>query len=97
MNNIQELNFPKDMSEEKKQFLIEAIQGSCHLGKNELLPYLTKLIRSSKEKHLEFSDEEIRFIIIALRSGSTPEQRAYIDQFLSKAKDNKNNNSSDNS
>ena len=77
-----QIPFPEDISEEKKQFLTEAIEGSKNLKKQELLPYLTRLIRVSKEKKLSFTDEEIKFIITAIKDNSTAEQNQYIDQIL---------------
>lgn len=77
-----QIPFPEDISEEKKQFLTEAIEGSKNLKRQELLPYLTRLIRASKEKNLSFTDEEIKFIITAIKTNSTPEQNQYIDKIL---------------
>lgn len=77
-----QIPFPEDISEEKKVFLTEAIEGSKNLKRHELLPYLTRLIRASKEKNLSFTDEEIKFIITAIKNNSTPEQNQYIDQIL---------------
>lgn len=77
-----QIPFPEDISEEKKQFLTEAIEGSKNLKRQELLPYLTRLIRASKEKNLSFTDEEIKFIITAIKNNSTPEQNQYIDKIL---------------
>lgn len=77
-----QIPFPEDISEEKKQFLTQAIEGSKNLKRQELLPYLTRLIRASKEKNLSFTDEEIKFIITAIKNNSTPEQNQYIDKIL---------------
>lgn len=77
-----QIPFPEDISEEKKQFLTEAIEGSKNLKRQELLPYLTRLIRASKEKNLSFTDEEIKFIITAIKNNSTPEQNQYIDKII---------------
>lgn len=80
------LTLPDDMSDEKREFLTEAIEGSRGLKKNELLPYLTRLIKTSKEKNLQFTDEEIKFIIMAIRAGSSPEQNQYIDKIINGVK-----------
>lgn len=76
------IKLPEDMSPEKVDFLTEAIEGSRNLKKQELLPYLTRLIRVSKEKQLTFTDAEIQFIIAAIRSSSSTEQNKYIDQLM---------------
>lgn len=76
------IKLPEDMSLEKVDFLTEAIEGSRNLKKQELLPYLTRLIRVSKEKQLTFTDAEIQFIIAAIRSSSSTEQNKYIDQLM---------------
>lgn len=76
------IKLPEDMSKEKIDFLTQAVEGSRNLKKQELLPYLTRLIRVSKEKQLTFTDSEIQFIIAAIRSSSSPEQNQYIDQLM---------------
>ncbi|MDE6712670.1 MAG: hypothetical protein K2K20_02940 [Lachnospiraceae bacterium] len=76
------IKLPEDMSKEKIDFLTQAVEGSRNLKKQELLPYLTRLIRVSKEKQLTFTDAEIQFIIAAIRSSSSPEQNQYIDQLM---------------
>lgn len=76
------IKLPEDMSKEKIDFLTQAIEGSRNLKKQELLPYLTRLIRVSKEKQLTFTDGEVQFIIAAIRSSSSPEQNQYIDQLM---------------
>lgn len=80
------IKLPEDMSEEKVEFLTQAIEGSRNLKKQELLPYLTRLMRVSKEKQLTFTDSEIQFIIAAIRSSSSPEQNKYIDQLMQESK-----------
>ncbi len=80
------IKLPEDMSEEKVEFLSQAIEGSRNLKKQELLPYLTRLMRVSKEKQLTFTDSEIQFIIAAIRSSSSPEQNKYIDQLMQESK-----------
>ncbi len=76
------IKLPDDMSPEKVDFLNEAIEGSRNLKKQELLPYLTRLMRISKEKQLTFTDAEIQFIIAAIRNNSSAEQNKYIDQLM---------------
>ena len=76
------IKLPEDMSKEKIDFLTQAVEGSRNLKKQELLPYLTRLIRVSKENQLTFTDAEIQFIIAAIRSSSSPEQNQYIDQLM---------------
>lgn len=76
------IKLPEDMSKEKIDFLTQAIEGSQNLKKQELLPYLTRLMRISKEKQLTFTDAEIQFIIAAIRSSSSTEQNKYIDQLM---------------
>lgn len=76
------IKLPEDMSKEKIDFLTQAVEGSRNLKKQELLPYLTRLMRISKEKQLTFTDAEIQFIIAAIRSSSSPEQNRYIDQLM---------------
>ncbi len=76
------IKLPEDMSPEKAEFLTEAIEGSRNLKKQELLPYLTRLIRVSKEKQLTFTDAEIQFIMAAIRSSSSAEQNQYIDYLM---------------
>lgn len=76
------IKLPEDMSKEKIDFLTQAVEGSRNLKKQELLPYLTRLMRISKEKQLTFTDAEIQFIIAAIRSSSSPEQNQYIDQLM---------------
>lgn len=76
------IKLPENMSKEKIDFLTQAIEGSQNLKKQELLPYLTRLMRISKEKQLTFTDAEIQFIIAAIRSSSSPEQNKYIDQLM---------------
>lgn len=76
------IKLPEDMSKEKIDFLTQAIEGSRNVKKQELLPYLTRLMRISKEKQLTFTDAEIQFIIAAIRSSSSPEQNKYIDQLM---------------
>lgn len=76
------IKLPEDMSKEKIDFLTQAIEGSQNLKKQELLPYLTRLIRISKEKQLTFTDAEIQFIIAAIRNNSSAEQNKYIDQLM---------------
>lgn len=76
------IKLPEDMSKEKIDFLTQAIEGSQNLKKQELLPYLTRLMRISKEKQLTFTDAEIQFIIAAIRSNSSAEQNKYIDQLM---------------
>lgn len=76
------IKLPENMPKEKIDFLTQAIEGSRNLKKQELLPYLTRLIRVSKEKQLTFTDAEIQFIIAAIRSSSSPEQNKYIDQLM---------------
>lgn len=80
------IKLPEDMSKEKIDFLTEAIEGSRNLKKQELLPYLTRLIRVSKEKQLTFTDGEIQFIITAIRNSSSKEQNQYIDQLMQEAR-----------
>lgn len=76
------IKLPENMSKEKIDFLTDAVEGSRNLKKQELLPYLTRLMRISKEKQLTFTDGEIQFIIAAIRSSSSPEQNQYIDQLI---------------
>lgn len=76
------IKLPEDMSQDKIDFLTEAIEGSRNLKKQELLPYLTRLMRISKEKQLTFTDAEVQFIISAIRNSSSPEQNQYIDQLM---------------
>lgn len=76
------IKLPENMSQEKIDFLTDAVEGSRNLKKQELLPYLTRLMRVSKEKQLTFTDGEIQFIIAAIRSSSSPEQNQYIDQLI---------------
>lgn len=80
------IKLPEDMSKAKIDFLTEAIEGSRNLKKQELLPYLTRLIRVSKEKQLTFTDTEIQFIIAAIRNSSSAEQNQYIDQLMQESK-----------
>ena len=83
---LDSLTLPDDMSDEKREFLTEAIEGSRSLKKNELLPYLTRLIKTSKEKNLQFTDDEIKIVIMAIRAGSSPEQNQYIDKIINGVK-----------
>lgn len=76
------IKLPENMSKEKIDFLTDAVEGSRNLKKQELLPYLTRLMRISKEKQLTFTDGEIQFIIAAIRSSSSAEQNQYIDQLI---------------
>lgn len=76
------IKLPEDMSQEKIDFLTNAIEGSRNLKKHELLPYLTRLMRISKEKQLTFTDAEVQFIIAAIRNSSSPEQNQYIDHLM---------------
>lgn len=80
------IKLPENMSKEKIDFLTDAIEGSRNLKQQELLPYLTRLIRVSKEKQLTFTDGEIQFIIAAIRNSSSKEQNQYIDQLMQESK-----------
>lgn len=76
------IKLPEDMSQEKIDFLTQAVEGSRSLKKQELLPYLTRLMRIAKEKQLTFTDAEIQFIMAAIRNSSSPEQNQYIDYLM---------------
>lgn len=80
------IKLPEDMSKEKIDFLTDAVEGSRNLKKQELLPYLTRLMRVAKEKQLTFTDAEIQFIMAAIRSSSSPKQKQSIDYILEESK-----------
>lgn len=82
-NNIfDKITLPETMTEEKIAFLKEALEGSRGLEQKALLPYFTKLIKKTKEQNIHFSDEEVRFIILAIKAASSAEEQELIDKLL---------------
>lgn len=51
-------------------------------GPNELLPLLMEAAASSKQKGLQFNDNEIEQIITVLKMNRSPEETARIDRML---------------
>ena len=76
------LTIPESINEEKLDFLKRAIEGSRNLTQTDLIPYLARLIRQSKEEHLVFTDEEIRFMIMSIKASSSKEEAQMLDKLL---------------
>lgn len=84
MQNIFDtINLPSTMTEQKINFLKNALDGGRGLNKNQIIPYFTSLIRKANEENISFSDEEVKFIILALRAKGTTEDNEKIDKLLS--------------
>lgn len=79
---LDQIELPESIKGEKLSFLQNAITGAQNLNRNQLIPYFTSLIRKANEENIHFSDEEVRFVILAIKAASTPEQNKSIDQLL---------------
>ncbi len=77
---LDQIQYPESMDGKKKNFLKEAVLGSQGKNKNNMLPYLTSLIKKAKEENIRFSNLEIQFILTAIKAASSPEEKDVIEK-----------------
>lgn len=77
-----QITIPDGITEDKIQFLRAAVDGATNLPNNQVIPYFTNLVRTATEKNINFSQEEIKFLIIAIKNISSEEDKKRIDKLL---------------
>lgn len=84
MSKIEELveKLP-DLSDSKREFLIELLEEAKQVhSKEELLILLKKMKKESKQKNIELSKEEAMLLISTIRQGASEEEKQKIDKVL---------------
>lgn len=79
---FEQIKLPSGITEDKIQFLRDAVAGATDLPNNQVIPYFTKLVRTATEKNINFTEEEIKFLIIAIKNNSSEEDKMRIDKLL---------------
>lgn len=79
---FEHINLPDTMTQEKLDFLKEAVKGGANLNNNQLIPYFTGLIRKANQQNISFTDEEVKLLIVAIRESSSGADQSRIDQLL---------------
>lgn len=83
MNDIfDQINIPDTMTQEKLDFLKEAVKNGAELKNNQLIPFFTGLIRKANQQNLSFTDEEVKLMIAAIRESASGADQSRIDQLL---------------
>lgn len=77
---LEHISYPDTMDTKKKEFLFKAIRGSKNLSQKDLLPYLSGLIKETKENNIKFTNQEIQFIINAIKEAASTEEQKAIDK-----------------
>lgn len=84
MSKIEELveKLP-DLSDSKREFLIELLEEAKQVhSKEEILILLKKMKKESKQKNIELSKDEAMLLISIIRQGASEEEKQKIDKVL---------------
>lgn len=77
-----EQNEYKKMSKEKQAFIMDTVKSSAGLKGDAILPVLMKAQTKMKALNISFSKEETAFLMTALMSDLSPQEKARFDLLL---------------
>jgi len=72
----------KNIEPYKLEFLQALVFESCHLRKEQLMPFLMNIAKRSKEKNISFSDEEINAVVAVIKKHASPEEIVKMEKIL---------------
>ena len=72
----------KNMSPEKRQFLMNFASSKKPDKINEMMPFLLGTMNMAKEKNIQFSDRETGLLVEILKQNMTPEEAEKADKII---------------